>query len=348
MDYTMPSLWVIFTTGLLTGGLTCMAVQGGLLATLIAGDKGVGEGDRQKATAIVSFLVAKLIAYSILGLLFGWLGSFFQLSFTAQAVLFTVAAAYMIGAALNILDVHPLFRYFAITPPRFVRRLVRNQSKSTRLFAPVTLGAATIFIPCGTTQAMMALAIASGKPILGMLILSTFVLGTSPIFFLLGYGITKLKDVFQTQFRRVAATAIILMALWNINNALVISGSTWSPSEALREVYCTITFCDSTGSLGLMDARATTTPTIYFEASGYTIDNPFIPAGATVSLKLVNSNGRGCIQAFTIPKLGIRKTVPLGSTETVTFTAPQEQGELAFSCSMGMYRGKFAVIGRGT
>jgi len=30
------SLWAIFLTGLITGGLTCMAVQGGLLAATIA------------------------------------------------------------------------------------------------------------------------------------------------------------------------------------------------------------------------------------------------------------------------------------------------------------------------
>ncbi|KKU86456.1 MAG: putative membrane protein [Candidatus Gottesmanbacteria bacterium GW2011_GWA2_47_9] len=58
----MPNLWIIFTTGLLAGGLTCMAVQGGLLATTIAGeDKGDG-GDREskgKIGAVLSFLAAK-------------------------------------------------------------------------------------------------------------------------------------------------------------------------------------------------------------------------------------------------------------------------------------------------
>ena len=34
------NLWVIFLTGLTIGGLTCLAVQGGLLASVIAAREG--------------------------------------------------------------------------------------------------------------------------------------------------------------------------------------------------------------------------------------------------------------------------------------------------------------------
>jgi sulfite exporter TauE/SafE len=107
------------------------------------------------------------VAYTILGFLLGWLGSLVQLSLSAKVIMQFAVGIFMIGTALNILNVHPIFRYFAIQPPKFLARLVRKQSKRADLFAPVLLGAFTIFIPCGTTQAMMALAIGSGSPILG-------------------------------------------------------------------------------------------------------------------------------------------------------------------------------------
>ncbi len=133
------------------------------------------------------FLVAKLIAYVILGLLLGWFGSLFQLSLQVRVIMQFAVAFFMIGTALNLLNVHPIFRYFALQPPKFLTRLVRKQSKSQDLFAPALLGAFTVFIPCGTTQAMMALAIASGSAFAGAAILFAFILGTSPVFFLLGY-----------------------------------------------------------------------------------------------------------------------------------------------------------------
>lgn len=37
------NLWVIFLTGLTVGGLTCLAVQGGLLASVIAAKESEGE-----------------------------------------------------------------------------------------------------------------------------------------------------------------------------------------------------------------------------------------------------------------------------------------------------------------
>ena len=43
-------LWLIFLTGLTVGGLTCLAVQGGLLASVIAGreKERLGEGGGRK------------------------------------------------------------------------------------------------------------------------------------------------------------------------------------------------------------------------------------------------------------------------------------------------------------
>src|SRR5581483_357219 len=157
------NLWTIFLTGLFVGGLTCMAVQGGLLAATIA----QREEERLKEDAkngaifpIVAFIVAKLVAYTVIGFLLGLLGSAFQLSLSVRTILQFAVVIFMVGTALNILEVHPIFRYFVIQPPRFLTRLVRNQSKSKNIFAPALLGAFTVFIPCGTTQAMLALAIA--------------------------------------------------------------------------------------------------------------------------------------------------------------------------------------------
>src|SRR3972149_1246268 len=171
----MPTLWLIFTTGLITGGITCMAVQGGLLATTLAQRQAlVGSEGNSRTLPVLSFLAAKLLAYTILGALLGWLGSFFQLSVALQAFLLAAVAVFMVGTALNMLGVHPIFRYFVIAPPRFVTRIIRSRAKSADSFAPALLGLFTIFIPCGTTQAMMALAIGSGNPLYGAVILSAF------------------------------------------------------------------------------------------------------------------------------------------------------------------------------
>ncbi len=346
------NLWTVFFTGLFTGGLTCLAAQGGLLtATIAQREEERLEGEAKKtgnALPILFFLGAKLIAYTILGFLLGWLGSVFQLSLTASIIMQFVVVVFMLGTAGNLLNLHPIFRYFVIQPPRFLTRMVRNQSKSKDFFAPALLGAFTVFIPCGTTQAMMALAIASGNPFTGALILSIFVLGTSPIFFILGYFTTKLGDVMHQRFIKIAAYAIILVALYNLDGALALSGSPFTFKGALTEVSCTILWCDNTMAVlasGQVAGATAAEATITIESSGYNPAQLAVKAGSQVTLKLVNTGGGGCTSAFTIPKLGIRKIVPIGSSDTVTFTAPNEPGgEIPFMCSMGMFRGKLKLI----
>lgn len=338
----------IFLTGLFAGGLTCLATQGGLLASAIAQreeerlkEKMLRRDSAQAALPILSFLTSKLVAYTILGFLLGSLGSIFQLSITTKIILTLAVSIFMIATALNILNVHPIFRYFIIQPPRFLTRMIRNQSKSKDLFAPAILGAFTVFIPCGTTQAMMALAIVSGSPILGALILFVFVLGTSPIFFILGYFATKLGDALQQKFMRFAAYVIILLAIFNMNNAWALSGSNFTLDNIWNKAYCTLYFCDS---YVLAASNAVSQATIVIEATQYSPNNFTVKSGSSVTLNLINKSGTGCTQAFTIPSLGIQKIVPVGVSDTVQFTAPREPTQLAFMCSMGMFRGVINVI----
>lgn len=348
------NLMAVFVTGLFTGGLSCLAVQGGLLAATIAQrteENLKNQAERSgHALPIFAFLGTKLIAYTALGALLGLLGSFFQISIPTQVILQVAVSIFMIGTALSILEVHPIFRYFIIQPPKFVRRLVRSQSKSGDLFAPAILGAFTIFIPCGTTQAMMALAIASANPFLGAATLFAFVLGTSPIFFLLSFLAGKLSDVFQKTFMRFAAVAILLLSLFNLNAALVLSGSSFTLTGVLSSLNCSfITICEGSKLLGATNVRATdnqavSEQTITIDGAGYTPNAFSVRAGSNVTIKLVNNGGGGCAQAFTIPKMNVQKVVQVGKTELVQFQAPENPQDVRFSCSMGMYTGIIHVI----
>lgn len=336
----------IFLTGLFVGGLTCLAVQGGLLAATLAQreeerlkDNTTKKGD---AIPILSFLVAKIFAYTLLGLLLGWFGSLFQLSITAQIIMQAAVIVFMLGTALNILGVHPVFRYFVIQPPRFLTNLIRNQTKSQNIFAPAILGAFTVFIPCGTTQAIMALSIASGSPLLGALIMFVFTLGTSPLFFILGFLATKLGDNLRFKFMKVAAYAVILLALFNFNNVLALSGSTFTFDKALGSVWCTLTFCSGPNTQA--SGPVSNDVSINIQSYGYTPNSFSVKRDSDITLRLTNTNSYGCAQAFTIPSLGVQRIVPVGSSDVIKFRSPSAPTQIAFSCSMGMYRGVINVL----
>jgi sulfite exporter TauE/SafE len=333
------NLITIFLTGLLTGGLTCMAVQGGLLAATLA-QKETGDGN---ALPIMAFLGTKLIFHILLGLMLGLLGSFFQLSITLRIAMQIAVAVFMAGTALNILNVHPIFRYFVIQPPKWLTRLVRNQSKNKSMFAPAMLGAMTIFIPCGTTQAMMALAVVSGNPLTGAVVMGAFILGTTPVFFILGYLTTKLSERFERNFMKIAALVLIFLAVFNVNNAIALTGSNLTLDNAWKNIWCTISWCTKNTQVAQISSPVSEA-TISIENNQYNPNSITVRAGSDIKLHLQNTGGTSCIQAFTIPALGIQKIVPNGTTAVIEFTAPDKPQQISFMCSMGMYRGVINVI----
>lgn len=346
------NFWAILTTGLFAGGLTCMAVQGGLLTAVIASREKEKILDKQLADSkllpITSFLIAKIAAYTILGAILGWIGNILQLSIPVQAGLQALVGIYMLGIALNMLNIHPFFRYFILQPPKFLFRIIRNQSKKSLtaaqkdIYAPAFMGAFTIFIPCGVTQAMMALAIAAANPLLGALVMFVFTVGTSPAFALLGYATIKLGDFLKKGFSKIAASAIIILAIFTLNNAAALTGTDWTLQNMLAKAVCVFAYCggDSTSSA----STAVSEQTITFNENGYSPSKFTVQKGSVITLHLDNKNAGGCVQAFTIPSLNIQKIVPMNTKETITFKAPDKQGQISFMCSMGMYAGTIEVI----
>lgn len=334
-------LWVIFLTGLTVGGVSCMAVQGGLLASTIAAreeeDIRAGVYHKHNIWPTLAFLITKFIAYVILGFILGSFGSALALSDGARVVMQIAAAVYMIVVALNLLNVHPIFRYAIIQPPRFLTRLVRNQSKSKDLFAPAFLGALTIFIPCGTTLAMEALAISSGSPILGAAILGVFILGTSPLFLGLGFLTTVLGDAFRTKFLKFAGVGVLYLGITSLNGALVLAGSPINLQTVADNFPIQI---DLSGeALGQEGGPRLTNGVqevnIQVLPNGYSPNYIQLKADVPVKLNFNAGSRLGCASQFRIPTLGISRSFTPNTTTTIEFT-PQK-GILIGTCAMGMF-----------
>jgi uncharacterized protein len=337
----MPNLWVVFTTGLLTGGIACAAVQGGLLATAIAGVQAKNIQEKNIGLkAVITFLVAKLAVHIIWGGILVGIGTVFVPSIILRGSIVMVLAVYMAGVGLAMWEAHPFFRRFLIQTPGFLRKYIRNTARSGEMIAPALLGAFTVFIPCGITQAMMAASLTSGSALNGALILGVFVVGTTPTFAVIGLTLAKIGEAAQNYLRKAAAVIVVGMAVWTFNSGLVIVGSPINGQVITQGIYCGLAYCkdNSRSEAAVNDVN------IEINQTGYKTDHDVILAGKTIKVNLVNSGGSGCQQEFTIPSLNISRLVPPGTKAELEFKAPEEPGILAYSCGMGMYRGQFKVV----
>lgn len=343
-------LWLIFITGLTVGGLTCLAVQGGLLASTIAAreeeDLEGGYSRKHNILPILAFLATKLIAYTILGFILGSFGAALALSDNVRIIMQLLAGGYMIAVALNLLNIHPIFKYAIIQPPRFLFKIVKDTTKNKDLFAPALLGALTIFIPCGTTLAMEAFAISSGNTILGAAVMGTFTLGTVPLFFGLGFLTTTLGDVFRTRFFKLAGVLVMYLGITTFNSSLILAGSPITLQTIKDQIPITIDLSGGTSVANNSNVRMENGVQITDISIFPTSYNPNyiqVRSNIPVKLNLTPTGGLGCTSAFRIPQLGISQTLVQNQTTAVEFT-PTKPGKIAWTCSMGMYSGVIEVI----
>lgn len=323
----MENVWLAFFAGLTSGGVSCLAVQGGLLASAVS-------DEQEKYKDTLYFLLSKATIYTILGALLGGIGSAFSLSIKAQGVLQILIGIFMIATAGRILNLHPIFRYTVIQPPTFILRKLKAVSNGKNIFTPIFLGALTVLIPCGVTQAMLILALGTGSYLYGGLIMLAFVLGTSPVFFALGLTVSGLFK--HAILSKVAAAVIVLIGLISINNGQVLRGSVHTFQN-----YTAVLFQNKEGGQASL-TNGYQEVEITASNRGYASNVKSLKAGVPVRLKVTTQNTQSCARDFAIPSLGINKLLPITGTEIIEFT-PQKSGILTYSCGMGMYTGSFKI-----
>ena len=334
------SLLVVFGIGLTAGGLSCLAVQGGLLAVAVTDARERREESHTvalqgNASPILWFLGAKLTAYTALGALLGALGSLAAPSPTVRAAIMGATALLMIATALHFLGVHPIFRYAIIQPPRFLTRRLQRTARGGGAFAPALLGAMTVFLPCGVTQAMQLLAINSGSQALGAATLFVFVLGTSPLFFSLGYFATKLGEALHARFLKVAAVAILLVALLSLDGALKLGGSPVTFAKAKSALFEPAPPVDAAVAAdGVQEAQITA------GSGGYAPGSVRIRSGEPARIVFTGDGSGGC--SLSLVFQGQQYYISATGSTPIELP-PQKPGTIAYTCAMGMYGGRIEI-----
>jgi sulfite exporter TauE/SafE len=363
------SLTAVLVTGLFAGGVSCAAVQGGLLtgvvtrqqamagvshprrttrsgnpATAAASKRAEPQSGRaarivEDLTPVAGFLAGKLTSHTLLGALLGALGAAVQLSPHARAFAQLAAGALVICFGLAQLGVRG-FRYFTVTPPASWARFVRGRARSTTALAPAVLGFATILIPCGVTLSVMALALASGSAVTGAATMAVFVIGTSPLFTLIGYAAHKAATAWAGRLATATGVLLLAMGAYTLNGGLTLMGSPVAAKNLAAALGGPTPAADA--STVSVDPDGQQTAVITVRAGGYYPPNVAVRAGVPTTLVFRSNNARGCERALVIPALD-QDTVLPENGDTTLEVGSLDKGRIEYSCAMGMYSGLITV-----
>lgn len=318
----------IVLIGLVAGTSSCLAVTGGLLLAMAAKHNKIHQSETvaQKMKPLLQFNAGRLISYFVLGGLVGVLGKSITLSTKTSGYMNILVAFVMLYLALTILEIIPKGS-FPIRPPKKLSHWISNLSD------PFSLGAMTFFLPCGFTQSLQLVALASGSFMTGALTMFIFALGTLPSLIGISAISSTATGSFSRLFLRFSGTLVLLLALFNMNSGLALTGSDFSRVFAIGNQQAAPSAVIQNG---VQEVSMAVT------RSGYEPRNLTIKAGVPVRWKIDGSGAAGCTSIMTIPDLNVSQALRSGEN-IIEFTAPNK-GQLAFMCSMGMVRGSFTVL----
>lgn len=210
-----------FMIGIVASLSTCMAVVGGLLLSMSA--TFAKEGDKVRPQLM--FHGGRLVSFFVLGGVIGAIGSAFTLNVSATFILSLIIGIVMLILGVNLLDTFHWAKKFQPGMPKFIGKYAHGVSKFNHSLTPLLVGIATFFLPCGFTQSMQLYTLSTGSFLQGGLTMLAFALGTLPVLALISFssfGIHKSSK--SGIFFKTAGLIVIMFALFNIINSLVVIG----------------------------------------------------------------------------------------------------------------------------
>lgn len=314
------TLGLVFMFGLLNS-LHCMGMCGSFLVSYLI------SSDDKKNTGVYSYLIGKLISYTLIGGLFGAFGSLFVISDAFKAGVMLVGSLVMILMAFKMIG--------WIKLPTF--NLFKNKIKPGKSMFMV--GLLNGLMPCGPLQIMQIYALASGSFLSGAIILFTFGAATSISLLILGLTSNKISFFKSPNFKYVGFLVIAAISFNMFTsgmNQLQTSGA--SSTEV-------ITNQNGSPELSLIEDLSVDYQEITMTTDGgYSFDKEAIDSSKPVKIIFNNQGLDGCNNPVTfITPSGAKLKVNLKDNDYIIFN-PNEKGKLQVICWMGMRSSRIAIV----
>ena len=195
------SYFLIFLTGLLTS-THCVAMCGGIMLSQ--------NGGNSPFKRSLLYNSGRALSYTILGFIFGALGTVITYSLKTKSIIFTLAGVLVVFNGLKMWGAFKGFDFLAVSqinPCELVTGIKKNHINSK----PFIIGVLTGLMPCAPLYSMWLCAMGCGSPFKGAAIMLVFSLGTLPLMFILG----SLKALIPAKYSKymLRGGAILILAM---------------------------------------------------------------------------------------------------------------------------------------
>ncbi|NOQ30398.1 MAG: sulfite exporter TauE/SafE family protein [Helicobacteraceae bacterium] len=215
-------LAAIITFALLGSIGHCIGMCGGFIVTYTASKISPELTRTQQALYHGLYNIGRVVAYMLLGALFGYFGSLWDITPLSRAIMFGFAGLLMILMGLSFAGKLKFLNSieYPIAKMAWFKKIFNAQIATATLSSFFILGFLNGLIPCGLVYTMLVTATTTESVLYGAIVMGIFGIFTIPSLFTFAYivGIfssTSLRKIFIN----LAAITVIVYGAWTIMKA---------------------------------------------------------------------------------------------------------------------------------
>ena len=321
---------ILFLFGALTS-FHCVGMCGGIVLSQTVGNSDSIPINKAMASAAPSALynLGRVVSYTAVGGVVGSLGYAVGFTGVLKGLVPIVGGLFVIIMGMSLLGIFPFLRRFSLPIPGFFAGKLLRKNK----YGPLSIGLLSGLVPCGPLQIVQLYALGTRSTVFGALSMLVFALGTVPLLFVFGTLNTVINKKHTLVVLRTSAVLVIILGTIMFGRGLALFGV----SPDLQALSIT----EGNKSTARVEEGIQTVAT-ELRTSGYTpiVVQKDIPVKWIIKVKGEDLNK--CNNTIVIPELKIEKSLTEGDN-LIEFT-PRREGEIAFSCWMGMIKSKITVV----
>ncbi len=215
-------LLAIITFALLGSIGHCIGMCGGFILTYTTAKIKPGQTKLSQSTYHFLYNAGRVLSYTMLGALFGYFGSLWDITPLSRAILFSVAGVLMILMGLSFagkLKFLSLIEY-PITKHAWFKKIFTSQLNSVSPKSFFILGALNGLVPCGLVYTMLVTATTTESAFLGAFVMLIFGIFTIPALFSFAFVVGLFsQNRFRQTMIQLAAIMIIVYGGWTLLKA---------------------------------------------------------------------------------------------------------------------------------
>ncbi|MDY0320883.1 MAG: sulfite exporter TauE/SafE family protein [Arcobacteraceae bacterium] len=213
------SILSIMTIAFLGSFGHCVGMCGGIVMAYSSTKIGNEWSKTKQTLAHISYSFGRVLTYTMLGALFGFLGGVIAFSNITNGLLLLLAGTFMVLTGLSLIGKIKFLTVIehSVSKSSWYQTSFRSLLHSGTLFSFFLLGMLNGLLPCGFVYFFAITAASTADPFWGGVVMFIFGISTIPALFSLGFFVGLFK---QSGFRNImikfASIAVILFGIYTL------------------------------------------------------------------------------------------------------------------------------------